>query len=76
MAQNEESVKAGRISWPRARLCSASSDAVLTFAEVERRHILETLERLGGSRKETARALGIGQNTLWRKLKQYGAAAR
>jgi transcriptional regulator with PAS, ATPase and Fis domain len=47
-------------------------DEVLTLAEVERRHIIATLERLGGSRKQTAKALGIGENTLWRKLKGYG----
>ena len=43
-----------------------------TLAEVERLHILATLERFGGNRLSTARALGIGQNTLWRKLKAYG----
>ncbi len=44
----------------------------LTLAEVERRHVLRTLDRLGGNRKATAKALGIGENTLWRKLKRYG----
>jgi transcriptional regulator with PAS, ATPase and Fis domain len=47
----------------------------LTLAEVERRHILATLERLGGNRAATARALGIGENTLWRKRKAYGVPA-
>jgi DNA-binding NtrC family response regulator len=50
---------------------SGSSDA-LTLAELERRHILATLERFGSNRKATARALGTGENTLWRKLKRYG----
>ena len=45
---------------------------VLTLEEVERRHIVATLDRLGGNRTETAEALGIGENTLWRKLKSYG----
>jgi two-component system response regulator HydG len=48
------------------------SDGILTLEEVERRHIIATLQRLGDNRKETARALGIGENTLWRKLKSYG----
>ena len=43
-----------------------------TLAAVERQHILRTLERCGGSRKETAKILGIGTNTLWRKLRAYG----
>ncbi|MBI2375505.1 MAG: sigma 54-interacting transcriptional regulator [Deltaproteobacteria bacterium] len=47
-------------------------DEILTLAEVERRHILATLERCGENRKATAKALGIGENTLWRRLKGYG----
>lgn len=30
------------------------------------------LERLGGSREKTAKALGISKTTLWRKMKKYG----
>ncbi|NOY93888.1 MAG: hypothetical protein GXP55_22120 [Deltaproteobacteria bacterium] len=45
---------------------------ILTLAEVERRHIIATLERLGDNRKATAKALGVGENTLWRRLKSYG----
>jgi two-component system, NtrC family, response regulator HydG len=47
----------------------------LTLAEVERRHVLATLEQFEGNRAATARALGIGENTLWRKLKAYGVPA-
>jgi transcriptional regulator with PAS, ATPase and Fis domain len=47
-------------------------ETALTLAEVEKQHILHTLERLGDNRRATARALGIGENTLWRKLKSYG----
>ncbi len=49
-----------------------SEDQLVTLAEIERRHILETLERLGGNRKAAADALGIGVNTLGRRLKTYG----
>ncbi len=49
----------------------AGSDT-LPLAELERVHILRALQRFGGNRKETARALGIGANTLWRKLRKYG----
>jgi len=34
------------------------------------------LEKMDGNRKETARALGIGANTLWRKLRQYEGLGR
>jgi transcriptional regulator with PAS, ATPase and Fis domain len=47
-------------------------EEVVALAEVERRHIVATLERFGGHRRQTAQALGIGVNTLWRKLKLYG----
>ena len=47
-------------------------DPVLTLAEVERRQILAALEHFGANRAATAKALGIGETTLWRKLKSYG----
>ncbi|MBI4169824.1 MAG: hypothetical protein HY510_07795, partial [Acidobacteria bacterium] len=50
----------------------AKADEIATLVEVERRHILATLDRLGGNRRATARALGIGENTLWRKLTSLG----
>ena len=49
-----------------------TDDALLPLAELERRHILRVLAHHGGSRKETAKTLGIGTNTLWRKLRAYG----
>lgn len=48
------------------------SDKVIPLAELERRYVLEVLERFNGNRTHTARALGIGTNTLWRKLKAWG----
>ncbi|MFU8802974.1 MAG: helix-turn-helix domain-containing protein, partial [Bradymonadaceae bacterium] len=46
-------------------------DPVLTLDEVERRHILNVLARFDGHRRKTAEALGIGENTLWRRLKKW-----
>lgn len=45
---------------------------IIPLAELERRYILRVLAKLGGNRTHTARALGIGTNTLWRKLKAWG----
>jgi two-component system response regulator AtoC len=42
-----------------------------SLAEVERRHILDVYRQLGGNKVRTARALGVGLNTLRRKLKSY-----
>jgi Nif-specific regulatory protein len=50
------------------------SAAVVTLAEVERRHILATLDRAKGNRTLAAKWLDIGRNTLARKLKEYGVA--
>lgn len=40
-----------------------------TLAEVEREHIERVLDACGGSQSQAARVLGIGRNTLWRKLR-------
>jgi two-component system response regulator AtoC len=42
--------------------------------DVERRHILEVLRKLGGNRTETAATLGIGRKTLYRKLLAWGVS--
>jgi two-component system response regulator HydG len=39
--------------------------------QIEKHVILQTLERTGGNREEAARILGIGERTLYRKLKEY-----
>ncbi len=49
-----------------------SADRVLALEEVERQHILATLDRFDGHRRKTAEALDIGENTLWRCLKKWG----
>ena len=47
------------------------SDApMLPLAEIEMRHIRETLRRCNNNQAKTARVLGIGRNTLWRKLRR------
>ena len=43
-----------------------------TLKELQRHHILSALERHGGNQAKAARELGIGRNTLWRRLKEYG----
>jgi len=40
--------------------------------EVEKQFIAETLHTVAGNREEAARMLGIGERTLYRKIKQYG----
>lgn len=46
--------------------------AGMTMADVEKLHIMNTLRMFGGNREKTAKALGIGARTLYRKLRDYG----
>jgi sigma-54 dependent transcriptional regulator, acetoin dehydrogenase operon transcriptional activator AcoR len=39
---------------------------------IERQHILSVIERFKGNIASAARALGLGRNTLYRKLDKYG----
>jgi two-component system response regulator HydG len=41
------------------------------LSEVERLFIAETLKQTGGNREAAAEMLGIGQRTLYRKIKEY-----
>jgi DNA-binding NtrC family response regulator len=43
-----------------------------SMADVERRAIETALFETGGNRREAARRLGIGERTLYRKIKAYG----
>jgi DNA-binding NtrC family response regulator len=51
------------------------SDELLPLEELERRAILRALRESSGDKLAAARLLGIGKTTLYRKLKQYEAAA-
>jgi len=46
----------------------------LSLEEVEKRHILRTLEACGGNKSEAARRLGISRKTLERKCAEWGAS--
>jgi DNA-binding NtrC family response regulator len=56
---------------PRASPAPGGSKELRPLAEVEREYILGVVEACGGSYVEAARVLGIGRNTLWRKLRTY-----
>ena len=50
----------------------AASLAGTTLEQIEKRAIRETLRLTGGNREQAAKLLGIGERTLYRKLKEYG----
>jgi DNA-binding NtrC family response regulator len=43
-----------------------------SMQEIEREAIASTLAGVGGNRRQAARILGIGERTLYRKIKEYG----
>ena len=53
-------------------LSQASVPSGLSLEDVEKRYILRTLTECQGNRTRAASVLGIGRNTLVRKLKRYG----
>jgi transcriptional regulator with PAS, ATPase and Fis domain len=44
------------------------------FEEAEAEVIERTLKKCGGDRIKTAKELGIGRTTLWRKIRKYRLA--
>jgi DNA-binding NtrC family response regulator len=48
--------------------------AGMTMAEVERAAIAAALDKTRGNRRRAAEQLGIGERTLYRKIKEYGLA--
>ena len=51
---------------------SSESGAILPLGQVEKKHILQTYKQLNQNKSQTARVLGIGLNTLRRKLESFG----
>jgi DNA-binding NtrC family response regulator len=49
-----------------------ASLAGTTLEQIEKRAIRETLRLTAGNREHAAKLLGIGERTLYRKLKEYG----
>ena len=51
---------------------AAGSLAGTSLEQIEKRAIRETLGLTAGNREQAAKMLGIGERTLYRKLKEYG----
>jgi transcriptional regulator with PAS, ATPase and Fis domain len=50
----------------------AAANNVMRLDEVEKRMIINALERFSGNRRLASRALDISERTLYRKIKEYG----
>ncbi len=51
---------------------SKGAEGDLSLAKLEKKHTLEVYKQTGGNKRQTARLLGIGRNTLRHKLESYG----
>ena len=52
---------------------ASGSLAGASLQQIEKRAIRETLRLTGGNREKAAQMLGIGERTLYRKIKEYGS---
>jgi two-component system response regulator HydG len=52
-------------------MAPSAESAALDLKDLEREHIRRTLQKFGGRKSDTARALGIDRKTLREKLKRY-----
>ena len=50
---------------------SKQSDESLSIKEMEKHQIMKALDRFKRNRRKVAKALGIGERTLYRRLKEY-----
>ncbi|MEK6701555.1 MAG: sigma-54 dependent transcriptional regulator [Planctomycetota bacterium] len=69
-----DEVRMGDHDEPEARedFSPAGSLAGTSLEQIEKRAIRETLRLTAGNREQAAKMLGIGERTLYRKLKDYG----
>jgi transcriptional regulator with PAS, ATPase and Fis domain len=55
---------------------NGNGNGILALAQLEKQAILHALNQLNGDKLTTAKMLGIGKTTLYRKLKEYGITER
>jgi transcriptional regulator with PAS, ATPase and Fis domain len=53
-------------------LTHSTSEKISPLAQIEKSHIIDVYKRTGENKSQSARLLGIGLNTLRRKLRSYG----
>jgi len=61
----------GDLAFAGTILSPAAETSSMSLKDLERDHIIQTLQRFDGHKSETARALGIDRKTLREKLRRY-----
>ncbi|MEW6659145.1 MAG: sigma-54 dependent transcriptional regulator [Thermodesulfobacteriota bacterium] len=64
-------IETGDLVFAGTILSQAAEGSSLSLKDLERDHIIQTLQRFDGHKSETARALGIDRKTLREKLRRY-----
>jgi len=62
--------QSGRLS--RGMIVEDAREIPVSLEEAEKDQIERVLREFGGNRRKSSEALGIGERTLYRKIKQYG----
>jgi DNA-binding NtrC family response regulator len=50
---------------------SPSDEALFSLDEIQKRHIIRVLERVGGNKKRAAKILGVGRTTIYRVVSGF-----
>jgi DNA-binding NtrC family response regulator len=53
-------------------LTPSASENIVPLAQIEKAYIIDAYKRTAGNKSQSAKLLGIGLNTLRRKLRSYG----
>jgi two-component system response regulator AtoC len=67
-----ERISSSEITMPGRDMPSPDAPLADTIADVERRRILEAMDKCGGNQTRAAKLLGISRNTLVTRLDAYG----
>ena len=69
-------IEAADIFLPERATVAAGGESLLdgeaSFEDIEREAIARRLKRFRNNKRETAKSLGIGESTLYKKIKEYG----
>jgi transcriptional regulator with PAS, ATPase and Fis domain len=68
-SKKADALEGGKLEFPQF---GSDKDECIKLEQVERRHIVKVLSVYRGNVSLTAKKLGIGRNTLYRKLESYG----
>jgi DNA-binding NtrC family response regulator len=69
-------IQNGDTSGERQRFESARTGYPASLVDVERDHIIRTLEQVGGNKAVAARILGISRRAFYRQLERHGLHQR